>query len=250
MKKRLYLAIEGLDPKRVSDIFLNATDEDVKYFHIDEPFYWGDNLLTGAVRKVSQDSENIEKIVEILIRNGADVNAGVTARPPLNCVYYPKVAKILLDNGANINGKDRNGWTPLHRAVYEGNQPLVEFLVARGANLLSESNKGQKPIDLLRENHSEELKTFVQQKTEEAENKEKDKKALGISKEILERLALLSEIVNTLFPSEELAEKIQEIAKQGRQISKAVQRTQDERKQEPSTTPSMLANLNKGLGRS
>lgn len=30
------------------------------------------------------------------------------------------IAKLLLDNGAAIDGRDRNGWTPLHQAALHG----------------------------------------------------------------------------------------------------------------------------------
>ena len=43
--------------------------------------------------------------------------------------------KILLKKGANINETDKNGVSPLHRAVRYRNPKVVEFLIKRGANV-------------------------------------------------------------------------------------------------------------------
>ena len=43
--------------------------------------------------------------------------------------------KILLKKGANINEKDKNGVSPLHRAVRYRNPKVLEFLIKIGANV-------------------------------------------------------------------------------------------------------------------
>ena len=45
------------------------------------------------------------------------------------------VVSSLLSEGVDINGKNRVGDTPLHRASYGGNDSVVSLLVERGANL-------------------------------------------------------------------------------------------------------------------
>ena len=45
-----------------------------------------------------------------------------------------EMARILVNAGATVNGVDATGWTPLHMAVAAGNLPLVELLLASGAD--------------------------------------------------------------------------------------------------------------------
>ena len=80
--------------------------------------------------------------------------------------------------GTDVNAKDKDGWTPLHPASYEGHQEIVELLIGKGADvnakvefgplqgmtpLDSANNSGRTEIaDLLRKHGgkiSEELKT-------------------------------------------------------------------------------------------
>jgi ankyrin repeat protein len=49
----------------------------------------------------------------------------------------------LVKSGANVNEKDEYGWTPLMHAVQWGHRPVVEFLLAHGANAnIKENNSG------------------------------------------------------------------------------------------------------------
>ncbi|MEM8523217.1 MAG: ankyrin repeat domain-containing protein [Bacteroidota bacterium] len=57
-----------------------------------------------------------------------------------------RTIESLLDAGADINGSNRNGWTPLIEAADEGNLRIVEFLVSRGANVNAASNIGWTPL--------------------------------------------------------------------------------------------------------
>jgi ankyrin repeat protein len=88
----------------------------------------GDTLLHRAVR-----SGNI-KIVELLLKNGADVNAtDIDGYTPLHTVFYIdcerlpckdkekndlllNLCKLLIDNGADVNATDKNGKKPLDLA--------------------------------------------------------------------------------------------------------------------------------------
>ena len=94
-----------------------------------------------------------KRITQILIANGADVNAtnkaGLT---PLMCAMnglgdYKEVAEILIAHGANINAKDSAGRTPLHIAVFNGQPTMVMLLLAKGANVNAKMNNGETPLD-------------------------------------------------------------------------------------------------------
>ena len=79
------------------------------------------------------------KVVELLIRRGADANAqirdGATALHQIaRLCEHPQrtqMAEILLENGADVRIKDRLGRTPLSAARTSGNKALQRILWAR-----------------------------------------------------------------------------------------------------------------------
>jgi len=83
------------------------------------------------------------EVVSLLLRQGADANAhgGVTRATPLHMAArrgFAETARALLDLGAAVDAPDRNGVTPLGRAVRCRKHTVAALLVERGArrNLL------------------------------------------------------------------------------------------------------------------
>lgn len=79
-------------------------------------------------------ANNKKKFAELLIVNGADVNAkskgGITA---LYGVANKELAELLISHGADVNNHDTAGNTPLMYAVMENKVEIVYLLVAHGA---------------------------------------------------------------------------------------------------------------------
>ncbi len=82
--------------------------------------------------------------VRYLLQKGANIESfegiGSSSRRPLHWAVEqdcPEVVRLLLDAGADINAKA--GWasygTPLGFAAYKGNIQLIEYLIARGADI-------------------------------------------------------------------------------------------------------------------
>ncbi|XWS76474.1 hypothetical protein CRYUN_Cryun01aG0179300 [Craigia yunnanensis] len=54
--------------------------------------------------------------------------------------------KSCLSEGANVNGKDQNGWTPLHRAAFKGRIESVKVLLNHDAQVNLVDDNGYTPL--------------------------------------------------------------------------------------------------------
>lgn len=79
-----------------------------------------------------------EAVVQLLIANGADVNAndmgGENSLDKASKNGHEAVLKVLLNNGAKSGRNDRYGWA-LHTATKMGHKGVVRLLVAHGADV-------------------------------------------------------------------------------------------------------------------
>jgi hypothetical protein len=58
-----------------------------------------------------------------------------------------EAAGVLLDHGADINARSSNGSSVLMMAVYEGHEPLVKALLARGADPRLKNDRGEGALE-------------------------------------------------------------------------------------------------------
>ncbi len=96
---------------------------------------------------VSMESQ---EILELLIANGADVNAKNEYRwTPLHNAALEankEIVELLIANGADVNAKTNYGETPLHKALYEKRKEIIELLIAKGADVNAENQFGWTPL--------------------------------------------------------------------------------------------------------
>jgi len=107
------------------------------------------------------------EIVRLLLRAGADPNAssnhrrstplhyaadGFITGPVWNAAKQVETLRTLLDNGANVHLQDKNGATPLHRAVRTRCAAAVQCLLAADASPTVKNKPGSTPFHLAVQN--------------------------------------------------------------------------------------------------
>lgn len=127
----------------------------------------GESLLHGAVLP-PVDFDVLEYLLDRIDGNVKD-NDGET---PLHSVLsfnlatqdVPKVVEMLLENGADINALDNDGWTPMLTAATNArlDQNLLKRLIDAGANVNHMNEAGNSAIHYAAANNPEFLKFFVQ----------------------------------------------------------------------------------------
>ena len=105
-----------------------------------------EDTIVGAAR--NGDLEAIKQH----ITDGVDVNALLFEMPPLAwaaMMGQTEAAELLLQHGADINGKNRDGNTALHLAVFLGHAETAKLLLKSGADVNAKNGDNATPVDLL-----------------------------------------------------------------------------------------------------
>ncbi len=127
-------------------------------------FHW---IYTGDIALHLAAAGYRVEIVRLLLAAGADPNAAGNHREstPLHyaadgCITGPvwdakrqvQTIQCLLDAGAVINAPDKNGATPLHRAVRTRCAAAVKYLLERGCDAKLKNKPGSTPFHLAVQN--------------------------------------------------------------------------------------------------
>ena len=110
-------------------------------------------LLVGcgkpSIHEAAKDG-NI-KAVKQHLAGGVDVNVkNKNGQTPLHrAVSYDcrEIINLLVANGADVNEKAKYGGTPLMYAASNGNKEIAELLIAKGADLNADDGRGSTPLD-------------------------------------------------------------------------------------------------------
>jgi hypothetical protein len=107
------------------------------------------------------------EVVRLLLAAGANSNAATNHRrsgplhyaadgfvtwPAYDPKQQEKTIRRLLDAGADINAEDKNGATPLHRAVRTRSALAAKCLLSAGADPLTKNRSGSTPFHLAVQN--------------------------------------------------------------------------------------------------
>ncbi|XP_031632051.1 uncharacterized protein LOC116346252 [Contarinia nasturtii] len=114
-----------------------------------------------------KQSGRYERIVQIFIEKGADVNIinKIGTAPIIAAAQegHGRVVELLLKNGANVNSQNqfgstpfakganvnitnKDGWTPISAAAEKGHVQIVQLLLMNGANVNLQSSNGATPL--------------------------------------------------------------------------------------------------------
>jgi hypothetical protein len=91
------------------------------------------------------------KAIKQHIAAGTDVNAkdedGGTPLHRAAARGHKETAELLIAQGAEVNAKDGDGWTPLYYPAAKGHKEIVELLIGKGADLNAKDEDGDTPLD-------------------------------------------------------------------------------------------------------
>jgi len=108
----------------------------------------GATITNGHLRSAANDGNT--DIVKFLIDKGADVNdKNYQGDTPLHRAAMNSktdTIKLLIEKGANVNEKNNNKETPLHQVVYNDSIDIIKILIDNGADVNAKDSEGGTPL--------------------------------------------------------------------------------------------------------
>ncbi|AAR83496.1 CNPV150 ankyrin repeat protein [Canarypox virus] len=134
----IHYAIETRDIETLKVLISKGADVNTRDIDNDVPLYKAMNITDNQIHN---------EIVDILLRNGADLNITNNYHfTPLHEAVFTShwlTVKKLIYHGANINAKDETGKTPLH---YSRNKQITKLLIQHGADMNLQDVYGYSPM--------------------------------------------------------------------------------------------------------
>lgn len=174
------------NPDMVALLIRAGADPDARDAKGWTPLHW-------AVEYNEVDFRPSVQVVAALIAGGADVNArDAEGRTPIMvcaCNYDRVLARMLLEHGADVKIASKNlhfgihffglsssfhkprrpapppdtddGWTPLHEAVFHGDEQMTELLLEHRADVNARDWRGRTPLGVAVEEECDDMADFL-----------------------------------------------------------------------------------------
>lgn len=111
---------------------------------------------TGERLLLAAEKGRLLELIQLLHEDGTSINhTDSDGYSPLHRASYNgciDCAKYLVRHGANIEAKTNDDWTPLHCAVRWNNIDIAEFLIKSGADINAKSDGGNTPLHIVSSN--------------------------------------------------------------------------------------------------
>jgi ankyrin repeat protein len=123
--------------------------------------------VAPTANRVSFTATEQATIDEFVRENGNDVTKadfrGDTLLHEAAANRNVTVVKYLVSIGADVNVRNSNGGTPLHRAAWnDSNVEVLRYLVSQGADINIRNRDGRTPLDIARNNGHTEMVQFLE----------------------------------------------------------------------------------------
>jgi ankyrin repeat protein len=157
----------------VKDLLSHGADVNARLRKSPPKFGWSFNMVPGSRQANYEGATPFllaamggePEVMRLLTASGADPLAATTRThatplmmaaglgtmeeetsiPPARRI---EAAALCLELGAPIDAQDNIGWAAIHAAAFDGIDPMVSFLISRGANLSIRTNRGQTPLSV------------------------------------------------------------------------------------------------------
>lgn len=126
-----------------------------------------------------------KRIAELLIENGADVNAGNhDGWTPLHLAPDAETVRMLIEAGGDVHARTKSGFAPLHKA---NDAAMARLLIEAGADVRARSEDGRTPLHVAAAGEDPELvRTLIANGADiNARSKNMQTPVFGISNSLL-----------------------------------------------------------------
>lgn len=107
-------------------------------------------------------------LVKLLLEKGANPNIPSNNQFKVAPIHSAcsisnyEIAELLIKNGANVNARQQQGYTPLHSTAHNGKAELSKLLIESGAHVNAKTDDGKTPLAMALEKGFKETSDLIE----------------------------------------------------------------------------------------